>query len=674
MKKIQKSFLFITLLLSLLCALSVTGIAAEEKAQTVSKTVTAKNTQEGILLKWSEWADADSYSIYRKNGKGKYKKIGEAEASTPSYTDTSAKSGSKYTYKIAPCTDGKEQKGATSSSLYHVSVPAITELRNVNSGVKITWKKVNGAEKYLIYRKADSDGKWTKLVTMKSGSTYTDTTVKSNTSYAYRIKAQIGGNSSAYDNKSVIALSSPKITNIRNRAKGIELKWTKVEGAEKYIIIRKAAGGKWEQVAKLSNTKQKYLDTSMKSNVRYIYAVKAQNGKASSGFFANTRQTYIPVPQLSSVKNGTDGVVVKWSRVSVATGYKLFRKAENEASWKRIAVLKSGKILTYTDKSAVSGTEYKYTLMVVSGKYQSAYDVNGMSVTYVASPQDVLAKKENKKNVISWDKVEKATDYYVYRKTGTDGKWSKIATVKKNTFTDTKANNEKIYYYRIKAGINSTFYSAYSTQVRSSRIDPNKKMIALTYDDGPSNSSTNRILDVLEKYDAKATFFVIGSRVDSYYTTLQRAHRMGCEIGNHTYTHINLPSYSNSTILSEVNKTNAVVKKYTGEEPTIIRAPGGAANQRVRDCVGMPFIYWSVDTRDWEHRNASKTVASIKNNVRDGSIILMHDIYPATASASESVIPWLIKQGYQLVTVSELMEYRSVKMKSGTTYYNAYKK
>ena len=103
-----------------------------------------------------------------------------------------------------------------------------------------------------------------------------------------------------------------------------------------------------------------------------------------------------------------------------------------------------------------------------------------------------------------------------------------------------------------------------------------------------------------------------------------------------------------------------------------MRPPGGSFNNStVKNNVGAPIIMWSVDTRDWESRNSSKIVSNIKNNVCDGSIVLMHDLYDSTASATETIVPWLVNNGYQLVTVTELMDAKGITMQNGTAYYSA---
>ncbi|MCD8009873.1 MAG: polysaccharide deacetylase family protein [Lachnospiraceae bacterium] len=188
-------------------------------------------------------------------------------------------------------------------------------------------------------------------------------------------------------------------------------------------------------------------------------------------------------------------------------------------------------------------------------------------------------------------------------------------------------------------------------------IDTTKPMVALTYDDGPS-IYTDKILSVLKKYDSVATFFVVGDRVSTYSSTVKKAYEMGCEIGNHTYSHATLTRLGTSAIKSQISKTNSAVKKVTGVSPVVMRPPGGSYNSTVRSAVGMPLILWSIDTLDWKTRNASSTISAVVGHVSDGDIVLMHDLYSATATASETIIPQLVKKGYQLVTVSELAECR----------------
>ena len=188
-----------------------------------------------------------------------------------------------------------------------------------------------------------------------------------------------------------------------------------------------------------------------------------------------------------------------------------------------------------------------------------------------------------------------------------------------------------------------------------------EKAVALTYDDGPSKF-TNRILDCLERYGAKATFFVIGNSVYAYPDALLRAHNMGMEIGNHTMTHPRLTSISSSEVRTQLDKNASVVENVTGKRPTLVRPPYGSYNQSVINTAKTPFILWSIDTLDWKTRNAQKTVDAVLSDVKDGDIILMHDLYLPTAEATEIIVPRLIDMGYDLVTVSELAERKGISL------------
>jgi len=192
-------------------------------------------------------------------------------------------------------------------------------------------------------------------------------------------------------------------------------------------------------------------------------------------------------------------------------------------------------------------------------------------------------------------------------------------------------------------------------------------MVALTFDDGPSKH-TNRILDCLAKYNAKATFFVVGNSVSAYPNVLKRAYDMGMEIGNHTMTHPNLKTLSADGVSRELNNVANKVSAITGAKPKLLRPPYGNYNSTVSSVAGMPLILWSIDTLDWKTRNADKTVSCVLNEVKDGSIILMHDLYEPTASAAERIIPELIKRGYKLVTVSELAQAKGYTLTNGKAY------
>ena len=192
-------------------------------------------------------------------------------------------------------------------------------------------------------------------------------------------------------------------------------------------------------------------------------------------------------------------------------------------------------------------------------------------------------------------------------------------------------------------------------------IDPGRPMIALTFDDGPRAAVTNRILDSLQQYGGRATFFMVGANVDGNAASVQRMAAQGCEVGNHTYNHKYISKIGEAGIRSQVGETNQKIASVCGISPVVMRPPGGyvdAGSLAVLGTMGMPAIMWSIDTRDWQHRNPQKTIDTVLSQVRDGDVILMHDIYGTTADAAAVLIPELTARGFQLVTVSELASFR----------------
>ncbi len=188
-------------------------------------------------------------------------------------------------------------------------------------------------------------------------------------------------------------------------------------------------------------------------------------------------------------------------------------------------------------------------------------------------------------------------------------------------------------------------------------VDPNRPMLALTFDDGPKTSVTSRILDCLQAYGGRATFFMVGRNVGANAGVVQRMTAQGCQVANHTYDHKYISHLSAEGIQNQVGATNQAIAAACGVSPVVMRPPGGyidAASLSTLGSMGMPAILWSIDTRDWQHRNAQRTINTVLSQVRDGDIILMHDIYAPTADAAEVLIPELTARGYQLVTVSEL--------------------
>ena len=187
-------------------------------------------------------------------------------------------------------------------------------------------------------------------------------------------------------------------------------------------------------------------------------------------------------------------------------------------------------------------------------------------------------------------------------------------------------------------------------------VDPAKPMVALTFDDGPHGTYSNQILDTLEANHAVATFFEVGRNVALYPAVVAREAELGCEIGSHSNVHKNLSKLKKSTLLEDLAAADAAFVAAGVPAPTLVRPPYGAVNKTVKYGTGRSMVTWSVDTLDWKSRDAQAIIDCVQGlGDLDGQVVLMHSLYESTAEATAVLVPWLQEQGYQLVTVSELM-------------------
>ena len=205
------------------------------------------------------------------------------------------------------------------------------------------------------------------------------------------------------------------------------------------------------------------------------------------------------------------------------------------------------------------------------------------------------------------------------------------------------------------------------------RVDPDKPMIALTFDDGPG-PGTRRILRALESVDGRATFCMVGDRVNDYAQTARMVAEQGSEIATHTLSHPNLAKLSAGEVRAELEQSIAAIEQVTGVRPGVLRPPYGSTSEDVQQVcreMGVVIANWNVDTEDWRVRDADAILNHVLDNARDGAIVLCHDLYPETAAAMEQAVEALAAQGYQLVSVSELLQARAGGGSAGKIYYAA---
>ena len=196
-----------------------------------------------------------------------------------------------------------------------------------------------------------------------------------------------------------------------------------------------------------------------------------------------------------------------------------------------------------------------------------------------------------------------------------------------------------------------------------------KKLLAFTFDDGPSDGPTNKLLDNLDKYNARVTFFVLGSRVNSYSSSLKRAYEMGNTIGSHTYNHLNLFKLEDYDVMKEINNTSDAIENILGTRPKYLRAPYGNTNTHIKELSNMYTILWNIDTEDWKYKDAEKIKENIVSHAHDGAIILLHDIYNTSVEGALLAMEEL-QDEYAFVTIDEMIELKGITLDKSKSYFN----
>lgn len=204
--------------------------------------------------------------------------------------------------------------------------------------------------------------------------------------------------------------------------------------------------------------------------------------------------------------------------------------------------------------------------------------------------------------------------------------------------------------------------------VRDKEELSDKKLVALTFDDGPSFKITERLLDGLNERDAKVSFFMVGNRVKGQEKLVKRIYDEGHTIGSHTYDHKNFHNLEMNEVLYEINETNRILKDITGVMPRYLRPPYGNYNEEILKEVDMSFILWSVDTEDWKKRDATKVCHYLVDHVKDGDIVLLHDIYNTSVEGVLKAIDELKKEGFVFVSIDEMIRVKGIDIQNHKVY------
>ena len=330
----------------------------------------ASNITSGVQVKWSQVTGATGYIVYHKGaGKGWARIADIKDGSTVNYTDTTAASGTTYTYTVRAYNKDTMSDWNSTKSLMRISDTTLTGASNITSGVQVKWSKVTGATGYIVYRKGAGKG-WARIADIKSGSivSYTDKTAASSTTYTYTVRAYNGNTMGDWHSaKSLMRISDTTLTGASNITYGVQVKWSRVTGATGYIVYRKSGSGSWGRIADIkSGSTVSYIDKTAASGTTYTYTVRAYNGSTMGDWHSAKSVKRLSDPKLTSASKVSGGINVRWTRVTGATGYIVYRKS-GSGSWGRIADIKSGSTVSYTDRTAKAGTTYTYTVRAYNG-------------------------------------------------------------------------------------------------------------------------------------------------------------------------------------------------------------------------------------------------------------------------------------------------------------------
>lgn len=403
-----------------------------------------------IVINWSMVAGANSYRVYRKaQGESVFKEVAVVEGNA--YTDTDVVAGKEYSYKIRAI--GADIESALGTEYFTITKLSIPSAVYASLGVKeitVSWEEVELAEKYNVYRKADS-ANWQIVATVNAGvGKYEDKKVESGKTYIYAV-ATIGkgfNTEKSVNSEAVYYLDSPVIMGVANASNGMEVSFYPVDGAGQYIIYRKNVGGNFSEIGRLEATDTVFVDETAESGVQYIYGVCAVYGDTTSPVCESKLACRLAEPKITSAASVYGGITITWGDVKGAEKYIIGYEAPG-ADWVVVATV-GADVKTYTHKAPVSGRNNKYTVTAVCGDIESTQAT--AKVYYLAAPVINYIANGTKQVTIRWTEVDGAESYYLYRKGGEDKNWRKIAVIEDSTsYKDATAKAGVTYRYTIKA-------------------------------------------------------------------------------------------------------------------------------------------------------------------------------------------------------------------------------
>ena len=432
-----------------------TGFATLDSGEIVSFGA-GKNA---VTIKWNAVEGATEYLVYRKGGEdAKYRAI--ATTKNISYNDTeNIKNNTTYTYAVRAKNASGVYGWYEGKSFTYLDATDIT-VTNVSSGVKIAWDKVEGATEYRVYKRQAGESDWARIeLTDSQVLTVTDKEIRSGVEYEYVVRAVKNDCLSALSNIESIRYVGivSKIT-LANAPTGVNVKWSAVDGAEKYRIYRKVTGeNAWTTLKTVDANVLSFTDTGAVSGKSNYYAVKVYTN-GTWGAYNSDAINYIATPQVTKTTSVVgSGITLNWNAVAGAAKYRVYRY--DGSKWVLL-----GKVTgtSFTDKNVTLGKSYKYTLKAENSSNFSSYNSKGWTVKYTLTTPTVSKVTTSSTAIkVQWGAVKGVSGYIVYRKTDGASGWTRLGTTTSTSYTDKNVKSGKVYYYTIKA-YKGNSYSGYN--------------------------------------------------------------------------------------------------------------------------------------------------------------------------------------------------------------------
>ena len=406
-----------------------------------------------VNIVWDKVSGVDSYIIYRKVDNGGWVKIGTTGADVTNFKDTDVASGVQYKYTVTATKNNCESYlgDDNSKTATYVNMPSDLTASLTATGIKLDWVITDDLSTFVVYKRVKGQSEWQTLTKTDSKvTTVHDTNVKSGTVYEYAIRAisNDGTFESALSKiKEVIFLSKVETVKVANIAGGVKVTWSKVSGAENYIIYRRLDNGTWETLATVNSATTAYTDKKAESNKNYYYTVRAEaNGYRSA--YQNYKIYYLAAPKITKFDSQIGkGITIKWGSVAGASKYYVYRKTGN-SKWTKIGTTDN---LLYHDENVKLGTTYTYTVRANGKNVTSAY-YSGWKRQYTPGTPAVTSISASTNSItLKWGKVSGADGYRVYRKADDASKWTQIANIKGVSYTDKKVSKNVKYTYTVRA-------------------------------------------------------------------------------------------------------------------------------------------------------------------------------------------------------------------------------